>query len=99
MPLPSASKLRLTLAILTIGFVIEGTMEAYTYLSHSYRLPYAALIFVLGPFITLTGFLVLWMGRHQWNDLLSRRFRHAHRTFALSLVALVVAVALLAWYS
>jgi len=96
---PVASKLRLTLAILTIGFVIEGAIEAYTYLSRSYRLPYAALIFILGPFVTLAGIFVLWMGRHQWNSLLSRRFRHAHRTFGLSLVALVVAAALLVWYS
>lgn len=93
------SKLRLTLAILTIGFAIEGAMEAYTYVSRSYRLPYAALIFILGPFVTLAGILVLWMGRHQWNDLLSLRFRHAHRTFGLSLVALVVGAALLVWYS
>ena len=93
------SKLRLTLAILSLGFAIEGLIEAYTYLSRSYRLPYAASIFILGPFITLAGILVLWMGRHEWNDLLSRRFRHAHRTFAFSLLALIVAVALLVWYS
>jgi len=93
------SKLRLTLAILSLGFAIEGTIEAYTYLSRSYRLPYAALIFVLGPFVTLAGILVLWMGRREWNDLLSRRFRHAHRTFGLSLLALIVALALLVWYS
>jgi len=98
-PLLIVSKLRLTLAILTIGFAIEGAMEGYTYLSRSYRLPYAALIFILGPFVTLVGMLVLWMGRHQWNDLLSRRFRHAHRTFGVSLVALVVGAALLVWYS
>ncbi|MFA5896350.1 MAG: hypothetical protein WC985_05535 [Thermoplasmata archaeon] len=52
------SKLRLTLAILTIGFVIEGVVEAYTYLSRSYRLPYAVLIFIRGPFVTLAGILV-----------------------------------------
>jgi uncharacterized membrane protein YidH (DUF202 family) len=99
MPLPMVSKLRLTLAILTIGFAIEGAMEAYAYVSRSYRLPYAAVIFILGPFVTLAGILVLWMGRNQWNDLLSRRFRHAHRTFGLSLVALVAGVGLLGWSS
>ena len=99
MPLPMVSKLRITLAILTIGFAIEGGMEAYAYVSRSYRLPYAAVIFILGPFVTLAGILVLWMGRNQWNDLLSRRFRHAHRTFGLSLVALVLGAALLVWSS
>src|SRR3989304_5381842 len=93
------SKRRLPLGILTIGFVIEGAIEAYAYLSRSYRLPYAALIFILGPFVTLAGILVLWMGRHEWNDLLSRRFRHAHRTFGFSLLARIVAVALLVWCS
>lgn len=93
------SKLRLTLAILSLGFVIEGAIEAYTYLSRSYSLPYAALILILGPFVTLAGVLVLGMGRHHWNDLLSRRFRHAHRTFGLSLLGLIVAVALLVWYT
>ena len=99
MPLPVVSKLRLTLAILTIGFAIEGAMEAYAYVSRSYRLPYAAVIFILGPFVTLVGILVLWMGRNQWNDLLSREFRHAHRTFGLSLVALLVGGATLVWSS
>ena len=93
------SKLRLTLAILSLGFAIEGAIEAYTYLSRSYQLPYAALILILGPLVTLAGIIVLWMGRHEWNDLLSRRFRHAHQTFGFSILALIVAVALLVWYS
>ena len=29
------SKLRLTLGILLVGFVMEGTFEAYTYINHS----------------------------------------------------------------
>jgi len=93
------SKLRLTLAILSLGFAIEGAIEAYTYLSRSYRLPYAALIFVLGPLVTLAGIFVLWVGRHEWSDLLSRRFRHAHRAFGFSLLALIIAVGLLVWSS
>lgn len=96
---PIVSKLRLTLAILALGFVIEGGIEAVTYLGRSYRLPYAALILILAPFVTLSGILVLWMGRRQWNDLLSRQFRHAHRTFGLGLLALVGAVAILVWAS
>jgi hypothetical protein len=59
---PMVSKLRLTLAILSLGFVIEGAIEAYTYLSRSYRLPYAALIFILGPFLTLAGIRIAGRG-------------------------------------
>jgi hypothetical protein len=43
--------------------------------------------------------VVLSMGRHEWNDLLSRQFRHAHRTFGLGLIALIVALGILAWYA
>ncbi len=98
-PSPTVSKLRLTLAILSIGFAIEGAIEAYTYVSRSYGLPYAGSIFILGPIVTLVGLLVLSMGRREWDDLLSRQFRHAHRTFGLSLVALIVALGLIAWYA
>lgn len=93
------SKIRLTLVLLIIGFIIEGAIGAYTLLSGSSSLPYAALILFLGPFITLAGLLVLWAGRRQWNDLISRDFRHAHRVFGLSVVALVFAVLPIGWYT
>ena len=92
------SKLRLTLGILLMGFVIEGTFEAYTYINHSYQLPYASLIFVLGPFVTLAGLAILWIGRFEWDEILSRRFRHAHWAFALNIMALVLAIAPVVWY-
>ena len=50
-------KLRLTLAILLLGFVIDGTFEAYTYINHNYPLPYASSVFIIGPFVTLAGLL------------------------------------------
>jgi len=37
------SKLRVILAVLSLGFAIEGAIGAYTYLSRSYRFPDAAL--------------------------------------------------------
>lgn len=92
------SKLRLTLGILLLGFVIEGTFEAYTYINRSYQLPYASFIFVLGPFVTLAGLLILWIGRFEWDEILSRRFRHAHWAFALNIMALVLAIVPVVWY-
>jgi hypothetical protein len=92
------SKLRLTLAILLSGFVIEGAIEAYAYFNHSYQLPYASFIFILGPFVTLAGLFVLWIGRFEWDELLSRRFRHAHRSFFLNVLALALAAAPVIWY-
>jgi len=92
------TKLRLTLAILLVGFVIEGAIEAFTYLSHSYELPYSSLIFILGPFVTLSGLLVLWIGRFEWDEILSRRFRHAHRSFVLNILAIALAIVPVVWY-
>lgn len=91
-------KLRLTLGILLVGFVLEGTFEAYTYINHSYELPYASYIFVIGPFVTLAGLLILWIGRFEWDELLARRFRHAHMAFAVNIVALALAIAPVVWY-
>jgi len=92
------SKLRLTLGILLAGFVVEGTFEAYTYINHSYQLPYASYIFVIGPFVTLAGLLILWIGRFEWDEILARRFRHAHWAFAINIVALLLAVTPVVWY-
>lgn len=92
-----SSKLHLTLGILMAGFAIEGAIEGYTLLSRTYDLPYSAVIFILGPFVTLTGLLCLWVGRLEWSEVVARRFRHAHRTFWLSLLALLMASAPVIW--
>ncbi len=94
----SVSKLHMTLGILMFGFVIEGGLETYTYLSRSYELPYSGLVFVLGPFITFAGIAFLWVGRHEWTETLSRRLRHAHISFWLSILALILAIAPVLWY-
>jgi len=81
-----------------LGFVVEGTFEAYTYVSRSYQLPYASYIFVIGPFVTLAGLLILWIGRFEWDEILARRFRHAHWAFAINIVALMFAIVPVVWY-
>lgn len=91
-------KLRLTLAILLIGFVIDGTVELYNYINHSYPLPFASSVFVIGPFVTLTGLIILWIGRSEWDEHLSRRFRLAERVFALNIAAIMLAVVIVFWY-
>ena len=91
-------RLRLTLAILLLGFVIDGTIELYNYINHSYPLPFASSVFVIGPFITLVGLAVLWIGRSQWDGRLNRRFRLAERAFALNIAATLLAIVLVLWY-
>jgi len=91
-------KLRLTLAILLLGFVIDGTVESYNYINHGYPLPFASSVFVIGPFITLTGLVILWVGRSEWDGRLSQRFKLAERTFALNIAAIMLAVIIVFWY-
>ncbi len=91
-------KLRLTLAILLLGFAINGTFETYTYINHRYPLPYAPSVFIIGPFVTLAGLLTLWIGRSDWDQPLSRRFRLAQEAFGLNVLALVLAITPVVWY-
>ena len=91
-------KIRLTLVILLLGFVIDGTVELYNYINHSYPLPFASSVFVIGPFVTLTGLVILWIGRSEWDEHLSRRFRLAERVFALNIAAIMLAVVIVFWY-
>jgi len=92
------NKLRLTLVILLLGFVLDGTVELYNYINHSYPLPFASSVFVIGPFITLTGLVILWIGRSDWDEHLSRRFRLAERVFSLNIAAIMLAVIIVFWY-
>jgi len=91
-------KLRLTLAILLLGFVVDATVESYNYINHSYPLPFASSVFVIGPFVTLTGLVILWIGRSEWDERVSRRFRLAEKVFALNIAAIMLAVIAVFWY-
>ena len=82
-----------------LGFVVDGTFELYNYINHSYPLPFASSVFVIGPFVTLTGLVILWIGRSEWDGHLTRRFRLAERVFVLNIAALMVAVVVVFWYS
>jgi hypothetical protein len=84
-------RLRLTLLILLLGFAIDGIVEAYNAINHTYPLPFASSVFIIGPFVTLTGLAILWIGRSEWDERTSRRFRLAQRAFGLSLVAIALA--------
>lgn len=84
-------RLRLTLAILLIGFIIDATVESYNAINHTYPLPFASSVFIIGPFVTLTGLVILWIGRAEWDEHVSRRFRLAERAFGLNLIAITLA--------
>src|SRR4030042_364929 len=91
-------KLRLTLVILLLGFAINATLESFIYINHSYPLPFASSVFFIGPFVTLAGLVILWIGRSEWAEHQSRRFRLAERVFALNAAAIMLAVIVVFWY-
>ena len=91
-------KLRLTLAILLLGFAINATLESFIYINHSYPLPFASSVFFIGPFVTLAGLVILWIGRSEWDEHQNRRFRLAERVFGLNIAALVLALVAVFYY-
>jgi len=86
------SRIQLTLATLLIGFLIVGPLEAFTYVNRIQQIPYASSIFIVSPMITLLGLLILYVGRFEWDEVLKRRFRHAHMAFCLDVFSLGLAL-------
>ncbi len=85
------TNLRISLAILTLGFGIEGIGELYSFVSHGAFRPGESLLFVAPVATTLAGLLFVWVGQHEWNELHRSRVRQAHAVFAASLLGAVVA--------
>jgi len=91
-PLPKATKMQLTLAVLLIGFWMVGLLEIFAYLDDRQQMPYASYFLFLGPALTVAGFIILRVGRHEWNDLQRERFKHAHLAFWLTILFIMLAV-------
>jgi hypothetical protein len=94
------TNLRLSLTILSIGFAIEGGSELYSVASGGSFRPSPNLLFLVPAVATLLGLLFVWIGRHEWSETHRDRVRQAHLVFGLSILAGVVAgavVALLAY--
>lgn len=90
--------LRLSLAIFSIGFAIEGAGASYSLLTHSSQLPGGGTLLFVSPAFTVLGLLFLFIGRHEWSELHRRRVRHAHATFGLVVLFLAVAAAPIAYF-
>lgn len=90
------TNLRLSLTILSIGFAIEGGSELYSLVSRGSVRPSANVLFLVPAVATLVGLLLVWIGREEWNETHRARVRRAHMVFGLSLLAGVVAAAVVA---
>ncbi len=90
------ANLRVSLAIFSAGFAIEGGVEAYTVATPGSAHPGTSLLFVIPAVCTLAGLLFVFVGRHEWNQVHRTQVRRANAVFVLSLLGGVVAGALIA---
>jgi len=95
------TNLRASLAILSLGFGIEGSGELYAFVARGAYHPGVGFLFVLPSVVTVAGLLFVGVGQHEWNALHRARVRQAHFVFGLSVLgafvgALVVPVLVLA---
>lgn len=91
------TNLRISLAILSAGFAIEGAGEAYSLVSTGALLPGTSIVFLLSAAVTVVGLLFLFLGRHEWNELHRARARRTNQIFVLSLLGGFIAAAEVAY--
>jgi hypothetical protein len=95
------TNLRISLTILSLGFIIEGAGEAYSLVSSGAFLPGTSIVFLLSAVVSVLGLLFLFLGRHEWNEIHRARAARTNQIFALSLLGGFIAageVALLVVY-
>jgi uncharacterized membrane protein YidH (DUF202 family) len=91
------TNLRLSLTIFQLGFAIDSASGFAALLTHASQLPFHGLILLLTPVFSVFGILFLWIGRHEWNELHRARVRYTNLAFAVSLVAIALAAAPVAY--
>ncbi|HTW76650.1 MAG TPA: hypothetical protein VMG14_02665 [Thermoplasmata archaeon] len=87
------TNLRISLTILSLGFVIEGAGEAYSLVSSGAFLPGTSFVFLASTLVTLLGLLFLFLGRHEWNEIHRARAARTNLIFGLSLLGGFIAAA------
>lgn len=93
------SGLRTSLAIFQIGFALESFAGFVALSRPGSGLPYHSLILLLSPFFSVLGILWLWIGRSEWNDVHRQRVRSANVAFGASLLAAILAAAIVGYLS
>ncbi|HUI38757.1 MAG TPA: hypothetical protein VLY85_03895 [Thermoplasmata archaeon] len=83
--------LRLSLTVFSIGFGAESAGGFVALAAGATVLPFHGLLVVLNPAFSALGILLLWVGRHEWNELHRTRVGYVNLAFAASVVALALA--------
>lgn len=77
--------------------MVEGGSGFAAYAAQSTQLPFHGYLLLVGPAFSALGVLFLWIGRHELNELHRTRVGYAGATFVLSLVAIALAAAPIAY--
>lgn len=89
---------RIALLTFLVGFVFEGTTEAYQFVSIGYLSHGWIGFYYVGLVTTGVGFYLMYRGRHEWSDVHHRAVRRGHHLLytgiALFLLA-TIAIAIL----
>jgi hypothetical protein len=91
--------LRLSLTVFKIGFLVEALSGISALITGATDLPYHGELLLLSPIFSVFGIVLLYLGRHEWNELHRSRVGHAGLAFAVSLAATVAAAAPIAYLS
>ncbi len=89
--------LRLSLTIFKAGFAVESAGGFAALVTRSSQLPFHGYLLLLTPVFSALGILFLWVGRHEWNELHRTRVGHANTAFTVSLVAIGLTAAPIAY--
>jgi hypothetical protein len=89
--------LRLSLTVFKIGFGAESASGFIALASGAAQLPFHGYLLALTPAFSAIGLLFLWVGRHEWNQVHRARVDHANLAFAVSVLAIGLAGAPIAY--
>jgi hypothetical protein len=91
--------LRLSLTIFSIGFAVEGSGDAYRLFTGTFLIGQGQVLFYVSAISTALGFLFLWLGRHEWNELHRQRVGAATWALVGVIVVGILAAAPPAYYA
>lgn len=89
--------LRRALLVFEVGFGAESAGGFVALAGGAAALPFHGVLLLLGPVFSAFGILLLYVGRHEWNEVHRTRVRYASTAFAANLLAIALAAAPVAW--
>jgi uncharacterized membrane protein YidH (DUF202 family) len=92
----SLRRLRIALAVLSVGFAFEGIGELYTFLTPGAASPGETALFLVPAILALVGVILMWAGRDGWTGFHRARAAAASRVFGASLLSGLIAAAMVA---